>query len=59
MSITSRFMARQGELFSPPEQLPQVSPEAQRRMVHLLARTIREHLQKDSRAHVETEVSDE
>jgi hypothetical protein len=59
MSITSRFKARQGELFSPPEQLPQVSPEAHQRMVLLLARMIREHLQKGSRANAEAEVGDE
>jgi hypothetical protein len=59
MSKTLRFRARQGELFSPPEQLPQVSPEAYQRMVLLLARMIREHLQKGSRANAEAEVGDE
>jgi len=59
MSITLRFKARQGELFSPPEQFPQVSPEAYRRMVLLLARMIREHLQEGSRANAEAEVGDE
>ena len=59
MSKTLRFRARQGELFSPPEQLPQVPPEAHQQMVLLLARMIREHLQKGSRANAEAEVGDE
>jgi hypothetical protein len=59
MSIRTRFRSRQGELFSPPEQLPQVSPEAYQRMVLLLARMISEHRQKDSHANAEAAVGDE
>ena len=37
MQTTSRFRTSQGEQFSPPAQLPQLPPEAYRRMVRLLA----------------------
>lgn len=59
MSMTSRFRAIQGELFSPPMELPQLPPEAYQRMVHLLARMMNEHLQKLSRANAQGEVGDE
>ena len=59
MSKTSRFRARQGELFSSQAQLPQVSPEAYQRIVLLLARMINEHLQKGSLASAKAEVGDE
>jgi hypothetical protein len=59
MPITSRFRARQGELFSPPAQLPQLPPEAYQRMVRLLARMMNEHLQKDPHTNAQVEVGDE
>jgi len=59
MPITSRFRARQGELFSPPAQLPQLPPEAYQRMVRLLARMMNEHLQKGLRLDAQAEVGDE
>lgn len=59
MPIPSRFRARQGELFSPPAQLPQQPPEAYQRMVRLLARMMNEHLQKDARPNAQAEVGDE
>lgn len=59
MSITSRFRVSQGELFTPPVQQPQPPPEAYRRMVHLLARMMNEHLQKDLHLVAQPEVGDE
>jgi len=59
MSITSRFRASQGELFSPPAPLPQLPPEAYQRMVRLLARMMNEHLQKGPRPNAQVEVGDE
>ena len=59
MPITSRLRTSQGELFSPPAQLPQLPPEAYQRMVRLLARMMNEHLQKASRANALGEVGDE
>jgi hypothetical protein len=59
MSMTSRFRAIQGELFSPPVELPQLPPEAYQRMVRLLARMMNGHLQRASRANAQGEVGDE
>jgi hypothetical protein len=59
MSMTPRFRAIQGELFSPPVELPQLPPEAYQRMVRLLARMMNEHLQKASRANALGEAGDE
>jgi hypothetical protein len=59
MPITSRFRTSQGELFSPPAQLPQLPPEAYQRMVRLLARMMNEHLQKGPRPNAQAEVGDE
>lgn len=55
MPITPRFRTRQGELFSPPEQLP---TEAHQRMVRLLARMMNGHLQKGHRRNLQAEVGD-
>jgi hypothetical protein len=55
MPITPRFRTRQGELFSPPEQLP---TEAYQRMVRLLARMMNGHLQKGHRRNLQAEVGD-
>jgi hypothetical protein len=59
MSITSRFRARQGELFAPTIPQPQVPQEAYQRMLHLLARMMNEHLEKDLRSRTQAEVGDE
>jgi hypothetical protein len=59
MPITSRFRASQGELFSPPAQLPQLPPEAYQQMVRLLARMMNEHLQTGPRPNAQAEVGDE
>lgn len=48
---------RQGELFSPPAQLPQLPADVQQRMVRLLARMLNEHLNRQSR--VQAEAGDE
>ncbi len=57
MSMTPQFRAIQGELFSPPVELPQLPPKAYQRMVRLLARMMSDHLQKAS--HAKGEVGDE
>lgn len=44
MHTPSRSRTRQGELFSPPAKLPQLSTEAHQKMVRLLARMLNEHL---------------
>lgn len=44
MSTGKRFQPVQGELFSPPAKLPQMSPEVWQRIVQLLARMINDHL---------------
>jgi hypothetical protein len=59
MSITSRFRGRQGELFAPTMPQPQVPQEAYQRMLRLLTRMMNEHLEKDLRPRVQTEVGDE
>ncbi len=46
MHIPSRSRTSQGELFSPPAKLPQLSPETYQKMVRLLARMLNEHLPK-------------
>ena len=46
MHMPSRFRVHQGELFVPPAKLPQLPPEAHRKMVRLLARMLNEHLGK-------------
>ena len=59
MSITSRFRARQGELFAPTMPQPQVPQEAYQRMLLLLARMMNEHLAKELRPGAQAEVGDE
>jgi hypothetical protein len=56
---TKPYLSTQGELFSPPAKLPQLPPDAHRKMVRLMARMLNEHLQKDSRASAQAEVGDE
>ena len=41
---TKPHLSTQGELFSPPAKLPQLPPEAHRKMVRLMARMLNEHL---------------
>jgi hypothetical protein len=51
---------RQGELFSPPAKLLQLPPEVQQRTVRLLARMLREHLNRQLYpTGVQAEVGDE
>jgi hypothetical protein len=57
MRTSSWSSPRQGELFSPPTKLPQLSPEVQQRMVRLLARMLNEHLNRQLR--FQAEVIDE
>jgi hypothetical protein len=59
MPITSRFRARQGELFTPPVPQLKLPQEAFQRMLQLLARMMNEHLEKDLRRRTQAEVGDE
>jgi hypothetical protein len=59
MPIAFRFRAHQGELFTPPVPQPKLPREAYQRMLHLLARMMNEHLEKDLRCHAQEEVGDE
>jgi len=59
MPIISRFRVQQGELFSPPVPQPKLPQEAYQRMLHLLARMMNEHLEKDLRLRTHAEVGDE
>jgi len=60
MRTSSWSSPRQGELFSPPAKLPQLPPEVQQRMLHLLAQMLREHLSRQpGSGRVQAEVGDE
>ena len=53
MRTSSWSRRRQGELFSPPAQLPQLPADVQQRMVRLLARMLNEHLNRQLRLQAE------
>jgi hypothetical protein len=59
MPITSRFRARQGELFAATMPPPQVPQEDYQRMVRLLARMMNEHLKRFVFLDTEAEAGDE
>jgi hypothetical protein len=50
--------SRQGKLFSPPAKLPELPAEVRQKMIRLLARMLKEHLQHSSTV-ARPEVSDE